>query len=58
VTIIVQDFSRSPVSRFFHSSQRPAADRIGGPSGEAGAEYLKPPPNDATLIEKVALQVA
>ena len=32
VTIIVQDFSRSPVSRFFHSSQSPAAISSGEPS--------------------------
>ena len=30
--IIAQDFSRSPVSRLFHSSQRSAAVRIGEPS--------------------------
>ena len=30
--IIVQDFSRSPVARSFHSSQGPAAVRIGAPS--------------------------
>jgi hypothetical protein len=31
-TIIVQDLIRSPVSRFFHSSHRPAAVRIDEPS--------------------------
>jgi hypothetical protein len=29
--IIVHDFSRSPVSRFFHSSQSPAAVSSGEP---------------------------
>jgi hypothetical protein len=32
VMIIVQDFSRSPVSRFFNSSHSPVAVRIGEPS--------------------------
>src|SRR6202012_2424013 len=31
-TIIVQDFRRSPVSRFFHSSHRPAAVSSSEPS--------------------------
>src|SRR5947207_64910 len=30
--IIAHDFSRSPVSRFFHSSHSPAIVRTGGPS--------------------------
>jgi hypothetical protein len=46
-TIMVQDLMRSPVSRFFHSSQSPAIVRIGDPSravkpGEAYARVSPP----------------